>query len=148
MKKKNWFKLKRYPHIGIPVSTKQIPTIVSYITNPECIRKHAFTPFIYSPKETRRFRKTLLANGKKSKIRAVELKKRPILYANNIDSNIFSYYSSIINKKYESKLIDSKLDQVVTAYRPIPLDHTKVNGRNKCNVDFAEEIFNLSLIHI
>ena len=41
-------------------------------------------------------------------------------------------------KKYEILLKDKGLNEVVTAYRKIPFDEY----RNKCNIDFANDVFN------
>ena len=68
-----------------------------------------------------------------------KLKKREIFYSNHIDGHVFSYYADILNKllndQYEA---DDSLKESVIAYRSIPFNR----NRNKCNIDFAFEVFN------
>lgn len=68
-------------------------------------------------------------------------KVRDIYYANHFDANIFSYYSFLLSEKYEQILARKNLKDVVTAYRKIPLKESK-DKPNKCNIDFANDIFN------
>ena len=57
-KKKDWFKLKRYPHIGFPLEEKdRFVWIEKYITNPNKIASHSFLPFIHKTYNQRKFRK-------------------------------------------------------------------------------------------
>lgn len=138
----SWFKIKKYPHIGIPPKYEKSGGLISYIKNPKKIKVHGFYPFIHKEIETRRFRRIIFEDGRRSKFREVAIKKREIYYANNIDSNIYSYYASILQSHYEEKLKKSGIYAVPTAYRTIPLNEGNPQGRNKCNIDFAEEVFN------
>lgn len=53
---------------------------------------------------------------------------------------IYGYYSELLTKAYEKKLNGTSLTECITAYRSIPLN--KLEGsRNKCNIDFANDIF-------
>ena len=57
-KKKDWFKIKRYPHIGLPLNDSDRHIwIQNYITNPEKIAKHSFLPFIHKTARVKKFRK-------------------------------------------------------------------------------------------
>jgi hypothetical protein len=141
MKKKEWFKLKKYSHIGLPLTGNDKNWVTKYVSNPDLVAKHAFYPFIHRAMNKRKFRKTydlstdeVLNDGKREK----DIKKREIFYANHLDSNIFSYYSHQLNKLYEEELNKRKLEKVVTAYRYI--QHPK-KKRGMNNVDFAEEVF-------
>jgi hypothetical protein len=58
-----------------------------------------------------------------------------------LDSNIYSYYSEIISQQYELALRDRKIEDSVTAYRKIKVDQKNESSRNKCNIDFANDIF-------
>lgn len=142
MKKKDWFRIKNYPHIGLPIQLSDKIKTIKYIKNKDKIAKHAFFPFIHKNIITRKFRRIKHADGTRSKLREVDEKTRPIHYANSIDSNIYSYYASKIQEKYEEKLKEEKLENVPTAYRRIPLNPAKKKGRNKNNIDFANEVFN------
>lgn len=141
MKKHEWFKIRRYPHIGHPITAKDKKKVASYIKNTSQISKHSFSPFIHKQIFSRKLRKeydnfgNVKFNGKRQQL---EPKIRDIYYASHLDANIYSYYSSLLMKKYETLLIDKKLNEVVTAYRKIPFNE----HRNKCNIDFANDIFN------
>jgi hypothetical protein len=148
-KNKDWFKLKRYPHIGFPLKAKDRAVwIEDYITSPEKIIKHAFLPFIHKKSKVRKFRKAYckktgilkysIVNGKK-KTRVASTKERELYYAGHLDSLVYSYYAELLTKDYEKIILDRKLSQVITAYRKIPLKET--SKKNKCNIDFAIDVF-------
>lgn len=145
MKKKEWFKIKQYPHIGLPLTWDDKKRVCSYVKNKKNISKHSFLPFIRKEIISKKLRKeyddkgNLLNNGKR---KLLPPKVRPILYSNHLDSNIFAYYAYTLGKMYDKKLKEKELDEVVTAYRGIPLDPTNENSRNKCNIDFANDVFN------
>lgn len=139
-KTKDWFSIKSYPHIGLPITWQDCARIKQYITNSKNIETHAFCPFIHTQITTPKFRKeydsngNLLHNGKRI---AGKPKKRDIYYANHWDANIFAYYSYLLSQKYEQLLKDKNLGDVVSAYRQIPKDEWS----NKCNIDFANDVF-------
>ena len=145
MKEKDWFKLKKYPHIGLPLKIGDRNWVYNYISNPQNIQKHAFFPFIHKTIKTRKFRKKYDDNGNvRFNGKRVEQnpKIRHIFYANHLDANILSYYSQLLQNEYEKILNSKKLSRVVTGYRRIPLISTNSNNiRNMCNVDFANEVF-------
>jgi len=149
--KKDWFKLKRYPHIGFPLKeTDRYKWIQAYITNPEKIASHSFLPFIHKTSRVKKFRKEYYSTSgsinlefkKNSKIiRKAGEKKRELFYASHLDSLIYSYYAFELSKKYETKISEFNLNDVVNAYRTIPVNPEKENSSNKCNIDFANDIF-------
>ncbi|MBU2947376.1 reverse transcriptase domain-containing protein [Zobellia uliginosa] len=144
--KKDWFKDRGYLHLTNRISKRDKEKVFNYISNPDKVKKHKFSPFILKQTDTRRYKYSQDLNRKSHK--AVDdkgqitsnSKVRPIMYATHIDSHIYSYYShKIIQLKYEKYLeIDSELNSSVTAYRQIISDD-KV--RFKYNVDFAKEVF-------
>lgn len=147
--KKDWFKLKRYPHIGFPLKKKDRALwIEDYITKPEKVAKHAFLPFIHKKTKVRKFRKSYckktgilkysIVNGN-MKIRSASIKERELYYAGHLDSLVYSYYAELLTKDYEKLISDKELFQVVTAYRKIPLKEN--SKKNKCNIDFAVDVF-------
>lgn len=150
-KKKDWFKLKRYPHIGFPLKSKdRCLWIEEYITSPDEIQKHAFLPFIHKTSKKRKFRKQYSEDtGKvikdtkaKKALRKSSVKDRELYYASHLDSLIYGYYSEILSKNYEDKIKEYDLEEVVLAYRSIPIKPEKPKGPNKCNIDFANDTFN------
>jgi len=156
-KEKDWFKIKRYPHIGLPLNPHdRYKWIEKYIINPESIAKHAFLPFIHKTSRVKRFRKDYLPeNGalneayKKGKrvLRKCGEKKRELFYASHLDSLIYSYYAKMLSEKYEIKIKSTtyNLGNVVNAYRSIPVNPDSPNGPNKCNIDFANDVFKFIL---
>jgi hypothetical protein len=134
----DWFKLKRYPHIGLPIKFDQISKIRSYITNPEKIRKHSFLPFLHRAKKQRKFRPRFNEEFERSNLRFPDVKKRDLYYASHVDANIFSYYASLLQANYEKRLREASLTRTVTAYRKVPSGDGE---RNSNNVDFALEVF-------
>lgn len=152
-KKKDWFKLKRYPHIGLPLnSTDRYKWIENYVPNPEIVAKHSFLPFIHKTSQVKKFRKVYsdkdgkihesYKEGKKA-LRKVDEKKRELFYASHMDSLIFSYYAMLLSDCYETKLKSAEynLDEVVNAYRSIPVNPKNEESSNKCNIDFANDVF-------
>ncbi len=140
MEKKDWFRLKRYPHIGLPLKLKHRPWIEEYIFDKNNIKTHSFYPFIHRKISVRKFRKIKNEDGTKSLKRESSYKDREVFYANHLDSMIYGYYSNIITKKYENKLNEFGIQECVSAYRSVPLE-TNTKSRNKCNIDFANDIF-------
>ena len=148
-KEKEWFKVKRYPHISLPLRiSDRYKWIENYVTNSDCISKHSFSPFIHKTSKVRKFRKQYckkdgkLIRGEQNRHRKASIKTRELYYANHLDSLIFSYYSKLLSDEYEEQLKKNNLTDVVNAYRSIPVDHTIVDGPNKCNIDFANDVFN------
>ncbi len=152
-KLKDWYKIKRYPHIGLPLnySDRHI-WIEKYITNPDMIAKHSFLPFIHKTSRVKKFRKYYLPDSgnvhEKYKegnkiLRTADEKKRELFYASHLDSLIFSYYAKQLSESYEIKIKspECNLDQVVNAYRSIPVNPKNENSSNKCNIDFANDVF-------
>lgn len=152
-KEKDWFKIKRYPHIGLPLNANdRFKWIEKYVTDPKNIAKHSFLPFIHKTSRVKKFRKeysqktgeinSAYKNNKKI-LRRPNEKKRELFYASHLDSLIFSYYAKLLSEAYETKLKSTEynLNEVVNAYRSVPLHPENVNSSNKCNIDFANDIF-------
>lgn len=152
-KKKDWFKIKRYPHIGLPLDVRdRHKWIEPYITNPVNIAKHRFLPFIHKSLIVRKFRKVYSEDDGKldpkfkeggKALRKPDKKARELFYASHLDSLVFSYYAHILAEAYERKIKEPfyNLSEVVNAYRSIPVDPKKTDGPNKCNIDFANDAF-------
>jgi hypothetical protein len=150
-KDKDWYKIKRYPHIGLPLKeSDRHKWIQKYVTSPESVREHSFLPFIHKTSKVRKFRKEynpdygllnkVIVNSK-DRSRKASVKDRQLYYASHLDSLIYSYYSKIIADKYEGKLRENDLHEVVNAYRSVAVDDSISDGPNKCNIDFANDVF-------
>lgn len=140
MAKEEWFKLKRYPHLGNQISPKGYKDIIAKITNENFISTHSFAPFIHRIKKTKKYRKEykdgiIQNNG----LRKKSIKPRDLYYATHIDSLIYSYYSHLLTKNYDIILKKENISNSVTAYRKIPKEPNSKSG--KCNIDFANDIF-------
>jgi len=151
MEKKDWFKLKRYPHIGFPLKAKdRYLWIEDYVTDPEEIKTHSFLPFIHKTSKKRKYRKEYCEKSgkvlkdpiKEKALRKSAVKDRELYYASHLDSLIYGYYAEKLSKKYEDKIKEHDLDEVILAYRSIPVNPKNSDGPNKCNIDFANDAFN------
>ena len=140
-KQKDWFRLKRYPHVGLQLEPKDRAWIEPYLKDKTAISKHAFYPFIHRQLKVRKFRKEICHDGIRSKLRKPSTKERDIYFSNHLDSNVFSFYSEILSTVYENEIRDLGISSSITAYRKVKLDPEKEKSRNKCNVDFAHDIF-------
>lgn len=138
--KKDWFRLKKYPHIGLPLKERHRGWIEEYITNSDNIISHSFYPFIHKKISVRKFRRQKFEDGTKSDERVIDFKEREIFYANHLDSMIYGFYSELLTKEYDKHLTKHNLSDCITAYRSIPLNNS-TGGRNKCNIDFANDVF-------
>lgn len=144
--KKDWFKDRGYLHLTNRINKKDQSHVFQYISNPEKVKKHRFSPLILRQTKNRRFKYSDDLNRRSHK--AVDdkgqivsnTKVRPIMYATHIDSHIYSYYShKIIQPKYEEYLKQNPiLNSCITAYRQI---ETNDGVRYKYNVDFAKDVF-------
>jgi len=153
-KVKDWFKLKKYPHIGFPLKPNDRSNWVEeYVLNAKKIAEHSFLPFIHHKKKVRKFRKeycektgkvlSKILDGKKQFRYKSKPKERELYYASHLDALVYSYYAEILSKKYDVLLGSMGLDDVVTAYRKIPV--SPLSDKNKCNIDFAVDIFKFIL---
>lgn len=142
MKTETWFKLKKYPHIGLPITIFDYSWVKDYITNIEKIRTHSFLPLIHKCISQRKFRPDKNRIDKtqtKRRFRIKDKKDRNIYFASHIDSLIYSYYNSILVESYESHMKQKNFNESVVAYRKIPV--SKDSSSNKCNIDFAKSTF-------
>lgn len=139
MEDKDWFKLKRYPHIGYPLGLSDRKWVTNYVKTKTA--QHSFLPFIHRTSKVRKFRKKynnktgIVENGKK---RISSIKPRELYYASHLDSLIYSYHTKELSDKYESLILNSDLEKSVIAYRRIEKPGLK---SHKSTIDFAKEVF-------
>lgn len=146
--KEDWFTLKKYPHIGKRLNPRdRFAWIEDYITNTERISEHSFLPFIHKVKKVRKFRKEYdkdsgqpIKTGSKA-LRTHKVKPRHLHYASHLDSLIYRYYAELLVDKYEKKIEENDLNDVVLAYRKIPINSQIAKSSNKCNINFANDAF-------
>ena len=130
-KRKDWFKPKKYPHIGLPIEPKDRHKVECYVRNPQKITHHSFLPLIRREQVSHRYRE-------QDGITKRTTKRRPISYAAHLDAQIYSYYGQILEKRYEDYLKAHCYGECVTAYRSL----ARENGKgNKCNIDLAKDAF-------
>lgn len=143
---KDWLKDRGYLHLTNRINKTDKTNVYHYVSSPDKVKKHRFSPFILKQTKNRRYkysedfeRRSHKALDDKGQIQT-NAKVRPIMYATHIDSHIYSYYSQkIIQPKYNVYLKSKpKLDSCITAYRQIKTDD-KI--RFKYNVDFAKDVF-------
>lgn len=143
METEDWYKLKRYPHIGKPLKLKDYKRIKGYVENEKSIKEHSFLPLIHKCIIKRKYRADtidVVRNKKGERMRFINKPKiRNIYYASHTDSMVFSYYNHLISEEYK-KLIETKnFNDSIVAYRKIPI--TMGSEKNKCNIDFAKSTF-------
>jgi|TARA_R100000479_G_scaffold51000_2_gene23947 hypothetical protein len=148
---KRWFKLKKYPHIGLPLIPKDKSWLVPYVTNPNKIKAHRFTPFIKRSIKQRKYRAKdkveqddgslkyeMNVYGKRER-ETKRPKKRPIFYASHLDALIYGYYSYVLSVHYEWFIRHKPYNHCAVAYRKIRKD--KGQKGNKSNIEFAYDAF-------
>lgn len=143
METPEWYKLKRYPHIGEPLTIKDYKWVKRYIEDETCIKKHSFLPLIHKCIIQRKYRANnneLVRNpsGKRKRIIG-KPKIRNIYYASHFDSLIFSYYNYQLSEAYKNLIETKNFNESIVAYRKIPIKEG--SEKNKCNVDFAKTTF-------
>ena len=143
METPEWYKLKRYPHIGEPLTIKDYNWVKGYIEDETCIKKHSFLPLIHKCIIQRKYRadeNSTIRNPSGKRRRIIGKPKiRNIYYASHFDSLIFSYYNSLLSEAYNKLIKTKNFDSSIVAYRKIPI--TEGSEKNKCNVDFAKTTF-------
>lgn len=142
MATENWYKLKKYPHIGLPITISDYDWVREYITNEEKVRIHSFLPLIHKCISQRKFRPDKTRKDRtetKRRFRVKGKKDRNIYFASHIDSLIFSYYNSKLVAAYEKYIENKEFSESVVAYRKLAL--FKGSERHKCNIDFAKSTF-------
>lgn len=130
-KRKDWFKPKKYPHIGLPIEPKDRHKIECYIRNPLKIAQHSFMPLIRREQISYKYKEEI---GVKKRIS----KGRLISYASHLDAQIYSYYGQLLERRYESYLYAHGYGECVIAYRSL---HRDDGFGNKCNIDLANDAF-------
>ncbi len=111
---------------------KKIESLRFYFQNAiSNIPKHSFYPFIKSDIESPRIKHVAdPRTGKKKPV--LDKKIRPIAYAGHFDALIYSWYSFILNEKYQSQLAEWEIEDCVLAY---------LQKDKECNIHFAHEVF-------
>lgn len=137
-----WYSKKGYLHFDYALTLQEANR---YVSNPENITKHKFSPFIHYVKIGRKVQRNRSAerawknNGKPENAKPkLQIKEKPrnIFYASHIDGYIYSYYTKKIQSAYVRCLKENNLDQNIIAYRPVK------RGTEKCsNIHFARDAF-------
>ncbi|HFC8466399.1 TPA: antiviral reverse transcriptase Drt2 [Neisseria subflava] len=125
----SWYKCRGYLHFDSPINSRQA---ISLVTSPKKVVTHSFYPFLSCTLSMPKVKKE---NGELKR----GAKEREIAYASHKDSHIFSYYTHILNEKYEN-LIENKYSSInnsVLAFRKL----------GKSNIEFAKYAFDYILKH-
>jgi len=143
MELEKWFKLKKYPHIGFPITIKDYSWVKEYVENPINIKKHSFLPLIHKSIIQRKFRADTSIpsrnpSGKRVRKKGVP-KVRDIYFSAHLDSIIISKYNEILYDSYEKYIQNKDFNQSIVAYRKIPISPD--SNKNSCNIDFAKTSF-------
>ncbi|EPO5342827.1 antiviral reverse transcriptase Drt2 [Klebsiella oxytoca] len=119
----SWFKKRGYLHFDKPITDEHALDIV---TNSRSVATHSFLPFITFTATTFKVQKDKGTNAINKTV-----KERPIAYSSHVDSHIYSYYASILEKVYEEELKKHRISGNVLAFRAL----------GKSNIEFAYEAF-------
>ncbi|HWZ21690.1 MAG TPA: reverse transcriptase domain-containing protein, partial [Cytophagaceae bacterium] len=147
MEEKDWFRIKKYPHIGRPLSMADKGWVTRYVTDEDKVAAHHFYPLIHRDKTVRKYRRKIASDGKRSKLRYASSKPRELYYANHFDANVYSYYAKLLSDAYNDKLERLGIESCVTSYRRIKINPNNSNSSHKSNSDFAADVFNFILQH-
>jgi hypothetical protein len=143
MELEKWFKTKKYPHIGLPITIKDYNWVKEYVENSAKVRIHSFLPLIHKSIVKRKFRadnSVSALNPSKKRVRKLSKPKvRDIFFASHLDSLILSKYNEILATAYEKYIENQSFNESIVAYRKIPI--SKGSEKNKCNIDFAKTTF-------
>lgn len=143
METEKWFKPKKYPHIGEPITLSDYNWIIDYVKTPCKIKTHSFLPLIHKTIKQRKFRadkskKERTPSKKRFRIKKDD-KNREIYFASHLDAQIFSYYNYLLVDAYDKYVELKSFNKCIVAYRKIKVSSTSDN--NKCNIEFAESTF-------
>lgn len=128
---KDWFKPKKYPHIGLPLEPKDRHKIASYVMNRSKVAHHSFLPLIQRIQVSYRYKE-------KDGVKKREPKKRLISYSSHLDAQIYSFYGQLLETRYENYISKHGYGECVIAYRSLPRENNK---GSKCNIDLANDAF-------
>jgi hypothetical protein len=122
-----WIRRKGYLHFDCPISntSEAFKKVEHYVSAPEKVAQHSFYPFIdykiSSRKVTRNDAGKLVPKSK----------ERPIAFASHLDSQIYGYYSKLLEEHYETEIRKRGIDDSVLAFRSLRMS----------NIDFAKQAF-------
>lgn len=136
-KKRN--KVRNYLHFDKKIDDL---LIYEYVTDSKKIENHAFFPTLSYVLNERKINRK---KSKKDKITKFDYndKERKINFPSHIDSNIYAYYSKILEKYYEEFLLDNNLQSNVIAFRKISKINSDGVKYSLCNIHFAQEVFEI-----
>jgi hypothetical protein len=122
-----WIRRKGYLHFDYPISDtpEAFRKVERYITSAQNVAQHSFYPFIDYKISSRKV--TRNEDGKL----VPKSKERPIAYASHLDSQIYGYYSKLLEKHYETEIRKRGIDDSVLAFRSLRMS----------NIDFAKQAF-------
>lgn len=121
-RKHPWHRSRGYLHFDLPIGIKKAESIVS---SPAKVARHAFWPLIDYEILSVKIRKN--DDGKLTR----KQKSRPIAYASHLDSHIYAYYSRLLERPYEERLLTAGISDCVLAFRQL----------GKSNIEFARDAF-------
>lgn len=121
--------------------TNKAEYLLNELRYPARLAKHAFFPFVRKDNKVRRFTKVTSLNAENRVVKSVAIKQkiRPIMYASHRDATIYGFYGHMLKKAYDLRVKSLGIDENVIAYRKVPRNDG--SGRNKSNIDFANDIY-------
>ncbi len=118
-----WFKARRYLHFDMPISEDVASRIVKNSVN---VATNSFFPFIHYLIKSKKVK----ADPQSGNL-LPSTKEREICYASHCDSAIYSYYSHLLDVRYEHRVKRLSLGDTVLAFRAL----------GSSNIEFAKVAF-------
>ncbi|VVE58303.1 hypothetical protein PIN31009_05275 [Pandoraea iniqua] len=122
-KRAEWFRRRRYLHFDLPISERAATAIVE---NPDIVGRHSFYPFVNFVITSA---KVKWDAGMKRLVTTP--KERSVSYASHVDSHIYAFYASMLDRLYEERLRKLGCQSAVLAFRKL----------GKSNIHFAKDAF-------
>lgn len=126
---------KSYIHFSERITIEEISKMKDFLLDTKNIRNHSFNPLLSFLKKTPLFDRETVEWRRRDyrKLTSIGNKVRPLMYADHLDSVIYSWYAYILWSMYEERLRALWIQQYIAAYRNDRISRT--------NSSTAKEMF-------
>lgn len=130
---------KSYIHFSKRITIEEISGMKNFLLNKWNIKNHSFNPLLSFLKKTPLFAHEEVEWEKKKHRRLISVgnKVRPLMYADHLDSVIYSWYAYMLSSAYEEKLKTLWLQDYISAYRNDNIPRTNSSTAREM-FDFAK----------
>jgi retron-type reverse transcriptase len=118
---------RKYLHFDRKINfSSSLDFLKGFLSDSKNVAQKSFYPFLRNVLKTPRYKYDEDLGKRK-----IDNKEREICYAAHFDSLVFSYYATILDRKYEDVVDNKQHSDAVIAYRKL----------SKNNIHFAKEVF-------